>query len=41
MTGGANFVIPCREILGRGRRQTAVIGPILEEEGKHIHQQYW
>ena len=32
---------PSREILALGQRETAVIGPTLEEEGLQIHRAYW
>ncbi|MCB8942607.1 MAG: nucleoside deaminase [Ardenticatenaceae bacterium] len=38
---GGSLAMPCAEILARGKRPTAVIGPILEAEGVQIHQQYW
>ncbi len=38
---GGSLVIACEEILGRGQRPTAVIGPVLEAEGIEIHKQYW
>jgi tRNA(Arg) A34 adenosine deaminase TadA len=41
LTGGGSLAIPCPEIFERGNRETAVIGPILEEEGLQIHKQYW
>ena len=38
---GEPFLIPCREILARGRRPIQVVGPILEEEGLRIHRRFW
>lgn len=35
------FVISSRELLGRATRPTAVIGPILLDEGRAIHEAYW
>jgi tRNA(Arg) A34 adenosine deaminase TadA len=37
----SDLSIPSRDILALGQRQTAVIGPILEEEGLQIHRAYW
>jgi tRNA(Arg) A34 adenosine deaminase TadA len=37
----SNVSIPSREILKLGQRETAVIGPVLEEEGLAIHRSYW
>ncbi|GAB4269646.1 MAG: nucleoside deaminase [Candidatus Promineifilaceae bacterium] len=41
MTGGGSLAVPCRDIFSRGARQTAVIGPLLEEEGKAVHEGFW
>jgi tRNA(Arg) A34 adenosine deaminase TadA len=38
---GSDLSIPSREILALGQRETAVIGPLLEEEGLKIHRKYW
>ena len=38
---GETFVVPCREVLGRGGRPVAVTGPVLEEEGLAIHAAFW
>ncbi|MGB0389737.1 MAG: nucleoside deaminase [Ardenticatenaceae bacterium] len=38
---GDDFLIPCREILGKGAREIEVIGPVLEQEGLNIHQSFW
>ena len=38
---GSDLSIPSRDILALGQRETAVIGPILEEEGLQIHHSYW
>ncbi|MCB8975918.1 MAG: nucleoside deaminase [Ardenticatenaceae bacterium] len=38
---GDDFLIPCAEIFARGSRPVEVIGPVLEEEGTAVHQQYW
>ncbi len=38
---GGTFVIPCAEIFARGTRPITVIGPVLEEEGTAVHQQFW
>jgi len=35
------FVVPCRELFDRASRPTAVIGPILPDEGRAIHLAYW
>lgn len=33
--------IPCREIFGRGRRAIEVVGPLLEEEARLVHEGFW
>jgi tRNA(Arg) A34 adenosine deaminase TadA len=38
---GDDFLIPCAEIFARGTRPITVVGPVLEEEGTAVHQQYW
>ncbi len=38
---GGGLPISCREIFIHGTEPTTVIGPVLEEEGIAIHEQYW
>ena len=38
---GGDFLQPCKEIFAQGRRPVRVIGPVLEDEGTAVHQQYW
>ena len=38
---GEAFLVPCREILGRGNPPVSVVGPLLEEEGLAIHASFW
>jgi tRNA(Arg) A34 adenosine deaminase TadA len=38
---GSDLSISSRKILALGQRETAVTGPILEEEGLQIHRSYW
>ncbi len=33
--------LPCREIIGKGRKLIEVIGPVLEEEAKNVHEGFW
>jgi len=40
LTGGS-LVIPCREVLLKGRREVQVTGPVLESAGLKIHQSFW
>ncbi len=38
---GGGLVIPCREIFARGANLVQVIGPILEEEARKVHEGFW
>jgi len=40
IAGGA-FVVPCRDLLRFGKRVINVLGPILEDQGAAIHQNFW
>jgi tRNA(Arg) A34 adenosine deaminase TadA len=33
--------LPCRELLGKGEKPIEVIGPILEEEARKVHEGFW
>jgi tRNA(Arg) A34 adenosine deaminase TadA len=33
--------LPCREVLSRGQRPIEVIGPVLDEEAKSVHEGFW
>ncbi len=33
--------LPCREVFERGRKPIEVIGPLLEEEAKKVHEEFW
>ena len=33
--------LPCREIFAKGRKSIEVIGPVLEEEAKKVHEGFW
>lgn len=33
--------LPCREVFARGQRSVEVIGPLLEEEAKQVHRDFW
>lgn len=35
------FNVPCREILNRGTKKIAVIGPLLDEEALEAHSGFW
>ena len=38
---GASFVIPCRELFARGREETNVVGPVMEETAVMVHYGFW
>lgn len=33
--------LPCRDLFEKGQKQIEVIGPLLEEEAKHVHMGFW
>lgn len=33
--------LPCREVFARGQRPLSVIGPLLEEEARAVHEGFW
>ena len=33
--------VPCRDLLEKGQKPIEVMGPILEEEAKIVHQDFW
>jgi tRNA(Arg) A34 adenosine deaminase TadA len=35
------LVLPCREVFARGQRSIEVIGPLLEEEARAVHEGFW
>ncbi|MCP4117566.1 MAG: nucleoside deaminase [Desulfobacteraceae bacterium] len=35
------LLLPCREILVRGKKPIQVIGPVLEDEAKKVHEGFW
>ena len=44
MTGGGDedvLNVPCRELLGKGKKPVEVIGPVLEEEARSVHEGFW
>ena len=38
---GGGFVVPCRQLLALGGVNTAVIGPLLEDEAARVHSGFW
>lgn len=35
------LAMPCGEVFGRGQRTIEVIGPLLEDEARAVHDGYW
>lgn len=35
------MALPCREVFARGQRPIDVIGPVLEDEARAVHEGYW
>jgi tRNA(Arg) A34 adenosine deaminase TadA len=35
------LALPCREVFARGQRQIEVIGPLLEDEARAVHEGFW
>lgn len=33
--------LPCRELFAKGRKPIEVVGPILEEEARKVHVDFW
>ncbi len=33
--------LPCRTVFAAGQRTTEVVGPLLEEEGAALHEEFW
>lgn len=44
MTGENNeeiLYLPCRDILRNGKKSISVVGPILEDEARVVHEGFW
>lgn len=35
------LALPCREVFARGQRPIEVIGPVLEDEARAVHEGFW
>jgi tRNA(Arg) A34 adenosine deaminase TadA len=33
--------LPCRTVLGAGQRKVEVVGPLLEDESRAVHEGFW
>ena len=38
---GGSFLVPCRDLLTRAKDRVAVIGPVLVDEARVVHEGYW
>ncbi len=38
---GGSFVVACRELFSKGKREIEVLGPILAQQGAEIHKTFW
>ena len=38
---GGSFLVPCRDLLTRAKDRVAVIGPLLVDEARVVHEGYW
>jgi tRNA(Arg) A34 adenosine deaminase TadA len=44
MTGEDNeevLYLPCRDLFGKGKKPIEVLGPILEDEARKVHEGFW
>lgn len=39
--GNPTFDLPCREVFAHGQRPVEVTGPLLEDEGRAVHDGFW
>jgi tRNA(Arg) A34 adenosine deaminase TadA len=38
---GGSFLVPCRDLFARAKEHVTVIGPILVDEARAVHEGYW
>ena len=38
---GGSFLVPCRDLFTRAKDRVAVIGPVLGDEARVVHEGYW
>ena len=41
LPGDDSLHLPCREVFARGGRAIEVVGPLLEEEARMVHANFW
>jgi tRNA(Arg) A34 adenosine deaminase TadA len=35
------LLLPCREVFERGHKDITVVGPLLEDEARTVHEGFW
>ena len=38
---GGSFLVPCRDLFGRAKDAVTVVGPLLVDEARAVHEGYW
>ena len=38
---GPDFLVPCRELFHRAAEPVTIVGPLLEDEARAVHVDYW
>ena len=38
---GGDFLVPCRELFARASQPVHVVGPVLADEAREVHRDYW
>jgi tRNA(Arg) A34 adenosine deaminase TadA len=38
---GGNFLVPCRDLFARAKDAVTVVGPLLVDEARAVHEGYW
>ena len=38
---GGSFLVPCRELFSRAKDRVTVVGPLLVEEARVVHEGFW
>jgi tRNA(Arg) A34 adenosine deaminase TadA len=38
---GGSFVVPCRDLFARAKERVTVVGPLLVDEARAVHEGYW
>ena len=38
---GGSFLVPCRDLFARAKDRVAVIGPLLVDEARVVHEGFW